>query len=955
MDDYTFTTATVLDQGRALLRRDKDSAVFVSQEIDLNNVAPARKQAILRLFRLLPVMSSFSFWRILYVSYDDAANILLTLSRGSSLTSLADLYFEASAAYIIYSERELSIICAQLIDCFAELCQPDLIKLAAAAKMYLRLDPSCFWFDDHGLLKCDLVRLLLSGKPVLQTNEDSWTSEFVATLGKILYLFVTIEVPTSQPPSVHQLIEYINTVQCYTIPFASKYSRRFSRHFIDFINRLNQPSNLSKITISFLQKSPVYLFGKDILNDIIGIKNDPAGNSPLHKAALECDGHENKVLAPSLVYLCRLLNSSGETALQLAVKHGNLELAKLLIDEEAGCRTSTKESAAELALLQGSPELAKLLISFEGRLLTERGYTQLMLAASFGEKRLVEKYIQQQAKTRAKSGFTALHLAVLSAISLQKALDILLQQREHLSADSTRLMAEAEVPIDNSSVTPRNARSPRIISTLTKSCGRGNLFTQTAGKTLAYSASRATSSVRRPITTAQCNKQALSLYTTACVRTPRTDLGSRGNHQMPPITTVPSRLFSSPRKKSGSNEALRFANANISSLTRPRTTQASSQKLPIGAGEQRSQSTQRVHFDEGGKVPLLRLDKLTRTAALSPDVIKVKRDLNIIENRIERLRSLFHTFTEIISLLVPLEKQIPQKNGFTALMIASKADSVELVRLLVRDEKTLVDLRGETALMIAVRSNASRAVDELIKHEATRVSANRERYTALHLAAQINNALLVEKLATLETNIPQACYTLNNFPSNRNAHTLTNVTALMMASIANTPECALILSRYEAGRQEHLFGYTALMFAAYFNHTAIVELLLHSEAKETMHNGWTALMIASSRGNLCSCAKLATYESKLTAQGLTALMLACKHNFLKIVTLLYPLESNIYHKRVRNGVVERWSCLTYAAAKGNIDVVTFLLENHPSRDDIRLAASCSRSPEISALLLAHCQ
>lgn len=953
--DYSFTTTAILGQGRAILRRDKDGAIFVSQEISLNNISLAQKQAVLKLFRLLPVMPSFSFWRILYVSYDDSTDRLLTLSRGTPLTSLASLYFEASAAYIIYGERELSVICAQLVDCFMEIYQSDIVKLATASDMRLRFDPACFWFDDRGLLKCDLVYLLLSGKRTFQSNEGSWANEFIAALGKILYLFVTVEVSTEQLPPAQNLVEYIKTVQCYTIPFVSKYSRRFSKHFIDFVNKLNQPSNLSKLSTSFLQNSSVYLYGKDILNDVLGVKTDPSGNSLLHKTAMECSKIGTMTLNPSLIYLCRLRNSSGETALQLAIKHGNLEFAKLLIDEEAGCYTNTKEkeSAAELALLRGSPELARLLISFEGRILTERGYTPLMLAASFGEKRLVEKYIQQQAKMRAKSGFTALQLAVLSAISLQKSVKRLLQQKEQLVADNTRLMAEADVQPDCNSTTPRNLRSPRSISTLTKSCGRGNLFTPASGKTSAYSVSRATSSVRRPTTSTQHLQQSQSLHAIARTRTPREGENSRGSRQLSPVTVPPSRLFSSPRRKSAKCEALLSTNPKVSLEARPRTTQVLSKKSPIRAAENRAQSTQKASSGDSIKIPSLHFDKLSEKSTLSLDIVKIKREIAFVESKIEHIKTSIQIYIDIISLLMPLEKQIPQKNGFTALMTAAKANAIELVKLFVRDEKSMVDTHGETALMIAVRNNAVDAVNELIKHEATRISTNRERYTALHIAVQANNACFVEKLAPIENNIPQACYKLSNFPSRKNTHTLTNVTALMMASIANAPDCAVVLSQYEAGRHEQLFGYTALMFAAYFNHSTIVELLLHSEAKETMHNGWTALMIASSRGNLRCCAKLATYESKITAQGLTALMLASKYNFLKIVTLLYPLESNIYHKRIRNGVVEKWSCLTYAAEKGSVDVLLFLLQNHPSKDDIQLAANCSHNSEISTLLLTH--
>ena len=952
MEDYVFTTTAVLGPKRAILRRDKDGAIFVSQEISLGSVAPAQKQAILSLFRLLPMIPSFSFWRVLYVSYDDSADTLLTLSRGTPLTSLASLYFEAVAAYTIYSERELSVICAQLIDCFVELCRPDLVKIATAAKMRPHLDPSCFWFDDHGLLKCDLVHMLSSRRLASYSTESSWASDFVAALGKTLYLFVTVEVPAVQAPPTQYFSEYIKTVQCFTIPFASKYSRRFSKQFIDFVNRLNHPSNLLKLTASSLQKSSVYLFGKSILNDIIGVKTDCSGNSLLHKAALECSGLEAKALSSSLAYLCRLRNTSGETALQLAIKHGNLELAKLLIDEEAGSYSDTKESAVELALLRGSCEVARLLIPFEGKILTERGYTQLMLAASFGERRLVEKYIQRQAKRQAKNGVTAMHLAVISAISLHKSIKLLLQERDRLATDSGHLIVEAEVPLTHSSVTPRNTRSPRSISILTKSCGRGDLFAQTAEKESAYSRPRVTSS-RRPITSVRYPRQTPALSASTRVGTPKSSFSSRGGQQISPSITVPSMLSSSPRKRSGRCAASRSGSSKTFPMVRPRTTQITAQKLPAEVTKHRAQSTYGTQLDGSIKVPVLQFDNLSGKHVSFPDALRIKDDASVVECRIRKLRSLFQAFVEIILLLIPLEKQISQRNGLTALMIAAKADVVELVRLLVNDEKLMVDARGETALMIAVRNNAAAAVKELLTHEATRASANREHYTALHLAVQTNNSILVEQLATLENNIPQACYTLKDFPNSRNAHALINVTALMMASIGNAPECALILSRYEAGRHEQLFGYTALMLAAYFNHSAIVELLLHSESRETMHNGWTALMVASSRGNLRCCAKLATCESKLTAQGLTALMLACKHNFLNIVTLLYPLESSIYHKRVRNGVVERWSCLTYAAAKGSTEVVMFLLEHHPSREDIRLAVSCSHNPKISILLSAY--
>lgn len=124
-------------------------------------------------------------------------------------------------------------------------------------------------------------------------------------------------------------------------------------------------------------------------------------------------------------------------------------------------------------------------------------------------------------------------------------------------------------------------------------------------------------------------------------------------------------------------------------------------------------------------------------------------------------------------------------------------------------------------------------------------------------------------------------------------------TALHVAARHGHMDLIELLVDKEAGLR-NAWGLTALIIAAQFSRPQCVALLLKQEAGLRDCHGWTALMRAITWKNfdcvrvlLCEAGAQATMRRYTYPQGMTALMLAARHNNPDLVSLLLPYEQGL--------------------------------------------------------------
>ena len=83
---------------------------------------------------------------------------------------------------------------------------------------------------------------------------------------------------------------------------------------------------------------------------------------------------------------------------------------------------------------------------------------------------------------------------------------------------------------------------------------------------------------------------------------------------------------------------------------------------------------------------------------------------------------------------------------------------------------------------------------------------------------------------------------------------------------------------------------TALMYAIYYGHDDIVEILSHYESNIQDNEGRTALMIAAGRNRVESCKFLLNEFDFVCNKGLTALDYAIQYESTDVIRLLLPLS-----------------------------------------------------------------
>ena len=260
---------------------------------------------------------------------------------------------------------------------------------------------------------------------------------------------------------------------------------------------------------------------------------------------------------------------------------------------------------------------------------------------------------------------------------------------------------------------------------------------------------------------------------------------------------------------------------------------------------------------------------------------------------------------------------IQDKNGLTALMLASRNGHHHVVKLLLKENADINTQKkhGGTALMVASESGHHQVVEILLKEHADINLQTKSGLTALMLASQNSHTKIVEQLLKEHANV--------------NTQEEIGWTALMLASQNGHHQVVKLLLKEHADiNHQGKDGVTALMLASQNGHHHVIEILLkeHADINHQGKDGWTALMLASQNGHHQVIELLLKEHANVNAQkvnGATALMLASQNGHHKVIELLLKLHVNINSQK-ENGV----TALMLASQNGHYQVIELLLKEN---------------------------
>ncbi len=221
---------------------------------------------------------------------------------------------------------------------------------------------------------------------------------------------------------------------------------------------------------------------------------------------------------------------------------------------------------------------------------------------------------------------------------------------------------------------------------------------------------------------------------------------------------------------------------------------------------------------------------------------------------------------------------------FTALNNNNQTQALLLLATI--DNINLKNRSGYTPLMVAVEKNMLAVIEALLTAGAdVNIPSTHERKTALMDAAVLADPTITQLLLAAHAN-----------PNLQ--HGYTEKTALMLAVTSH--RLATTQALLAAGAQINLQdgdGYTALMVAAKYAYTDILNFLLTKNANFNVQNavGDTALMIATKENYPDIAQTLIDRGAKLNIQnrnGLTALMIATNENNLVMVQTLLAAHAD---------------------------------------------------------------
>ncbi|TNJ29778.1 Kinase, NEK [Giardia muris] len=598
---------------------------------------------------------------------------------------------------------------------------------------------------------------------------------------------------------------------------------------------------------------------------------DSEGNTALHHAAMADDVANVR----QHMRLAKKQNSMGLTALMIVAQTSSptSKIDTALIDVEACIRSEKNQYAAKFALLAGNSTLAARLVKREHTLLAADGFTELMIAASLGKIEDVLTHLSQ-VRQQTTEGYTALMLAARAG---HRDVCCLLSQETGIRDHEGKYAANHAIDGDNYDIACALAARELVV------CER------------MYHLAPLLSALEEFPDTVDAN----------------TRLSFLKAMQYDDFRSSRDVKDLAEDDRTGDDNTISCLRRAAQSLTdRPLLTlqELSADLLRDAAGETALHASVRANNLPDVRKYLYRCGELSNEGYCAAELAL---DLGR---------------RAIAIVLVPRERTVLLKQGFTELMLAAFfGDEAEVLRIIKNSRSQLgkISAHGHTAFMLAANQGHYDVVEHLevernlkdasgrpvhvihtlddghFKVLSTRYSNNLE---GLHAAVQDKNIdgvrvliryagtrcngwpalaraadvgfleaveLLMTKEARMTVDSPFKCVSA----------TLRGLCAIHIAALRNHPDIVRILIPLEGGSTERAIGFTALHIASYMGHAACVRELLETEAKQFEHSGSaTALWYAAYCGHLECVQLLAPFEANLRRrEGNTVGAYACAY------------------------------------------------------------------------------
>ena len=308
------------------------------------------------------------------------------------------------------------------------------------------------------------------------------------------------------------------------------------------------------------------------------------------------------------------------------------------------------------------------------------------------------------------------------------------------------------------------------------------------------------------------------------------------------------------------------------------------------------------------------------------------------------------TFSLFFQLAIDMNYQ--NKQGNTALMLASEGGHYHVVKLLLLNKDLNINIQdnnGVTALMFASGNGHHQIVELLLSKDPDINIQNNDGWTALMAACHFGHHQVVELLLSKDPDInvqKNDGWTALIFACRKGHHQVVELllskdpdiniqnnngwTALMAAChFGHHQVVKLLLSKDPDINIQKNDGRTALIFACRKGHHQVVELLLSKDPNINIQNknGWTALMTASGNGHHQVVELLLSKDPDISIQdnnGVTAFKFASANGHHQVVELLLSKDPD---NSIQNN--DEVTALTFASANGHYQVVELLLSNNP--------------------------
>lgn len=353
-----------------------------------------------------------------------------------------------------------------------------------------------------------------------------------------------------------------------------------------------------------------------------------------------------------------------------------------------------------------------------------------------------------------------------------------------------------------------------------------------------------------------------------------------------------------------------------------------------------------------GCTPLLLAVQMGHTDIVK-SLLKSQADVNLsdYEYRSPLFVACQEGYFDIVVQLFAYEKKpeidIITNDEDTPLIIASKRGHEKIVEYLLKHNETefkvdvnSCDIYGETSLMLAAKLGYTKVVVHIINREADDRLKNNDDKTALYMAAERKQDIVLKQLlefSTVTVNEPRAC---------------DGMTPLMVSSKNGHISTVEILLTYGADvNQCNRDGQNAFLLALEELHIELVFYLLYNynpNVNKTLRDGTNPLYKASYFGDNSLVLLILSKGAEInrtTSKGASALFVAAQEGHTEVVRELLKNKADV--DLSRNGNV---TPLHIAARRGRNSVVELLLEHHA---EVNITDRHGFTPLMTACLGGH--